>query len=265
METIIKKAIRYSFGKLGFALVKKESFARLIFHERLFKIYDNLNLYYNISKTQNISRIFENLAFSQSQTFQDLFVLDQLDFKIKGYFIEFGALDGKDSSNTYILEKKFGWNGIVAEPSKEWQKKLELNRNCEIDKRCVWTHSGQKIEFLEISYSGLSTISQFQYSDSYNRKKNKKYHVESISLNDLLEEYRAPKKIDYLSIDTEGSEFQILQRFDFSKYEIKIITVEHNYTNQREKISNLLASKGYKRVFKELSQQDDWYILDKKN
>ena len=53
--------------------------------------------------------------------------------------------------------------------------------------------------------------------------------VETISLNDLLDFYNAPKLIDYISIDTEGSELDIIQNFDFKKRTINIISIEHNY------------------------------------
>lgn len=92
------------------------------------------------------------------------------------------------------------------------------------------------------------------------RKKGKNYHVETVSILDLLNEHNAPYEIDYLSIDTEGSEFDILKAFDFKKYNIKIITVEHNFTEMREKIFELLSFYGYKRIFVELSDVDDWYI-----
>ena len=77
----------------------------------------------------------------------------------------------------------------------------------------------------------------------------------------MLEKYNAPSLIDYLSIDTEGNEFDILLSHDFSKYNFSVITVEHNYTEQREKIHKLLSKNGYLRKYKELSMQDDWYIL----
>ena len=87
-----------------------------------------------------------------------------------------------------------------------------------------------------------------------------KSEIETITLTDLLGEYHAPKIIDYISIDTEGSEFKILEVFNFEKYKFKIIQVEHNFTNDREKIFKLLSSKGYLRVFTSISKVDDWYI-----
>jgi hypothetical protein len=76
----------------------------------------------------------------------------------------------------------------------------------------------------------------------------------------LLRKYKSPKYIDYLSIDTEGSEYEILNAFDFNEYKFGIITVEHNYTPEREKIFTLLSSKGYKRMYQDISLFDDWYI-----
>jgi FkbM family methyltransferase len=198
----------------------------------------------------------------KSQFGQDIFVLYQLNFKKNGFFIEFGATNGIAISNTYILEKEFGWRGILVEPAKIWHKSLRENRNSIIDERCVWLKSKQKIDFRETNSQELSTIESYSSLDMHegDRKSGSIYQVETVSLMDLLTEHNAPLEIDYLSIDTEGSEFDILQNFDFNKYNIKIITVEHNFTKMREKIFELLTSFGYTRVFVEISDVDDWYI-----
>jgi hypothetical protein len=80
---------------------------------------------------------------------------------------------------------------------------------------------------------------------------------------DLLIEHKAPRVVDYLSIDTEGSEFDILENFDFESYKFKIITCEHNYTPMREKLSALLQNNGYQRKYEDISQFDDWWVLSK--
>jgi len=72
--------------------------------------------------------------------------------------------------------------------------------------------------------------------------------------------WSAPRRIDYLSIDTEGSELDILQALDFSAWEIRLLTVEHNHTPKRQAIHDFLASKGYRRKFETLSNVDDWYV-----
>jgi hypothetical protein len=92
------------------------------------------------------------------------------------------------------------------------------------------------------------------------RSEGNRYEVKTISLNDLLLRYGAPSIIDYLSIDTEGSEIDILESFDFNQYTFSVITIEHNYTDSRNRIYELLTSKGYKRVNENISQFDDWYV-----
>ena len=88
--------------------------------------------------------------------------------------------------------------------------------------------------------------------------------VETISLLDMLDKFDAPRHIDYLSIDTEGSEYEILRDFDFDKYKFSVITCEHNQTETRDRIYDLLTGKGYVRKMEDLSQQDDWYVLKEK-
>ena len=210
------------------------------------------------------------LANTKSQLGQDLFVLDELGLKQQGYFVEFGATNGVDISNTWLLEKLFNWDGIVAEPSSYWHKDLHAYRDCHIETDCVWSKSGETLIFNEVSAEKanygpeLSTIDAFSSVDVHaeTRQSGKKYQVNTISLNDLLVKYNAPTTIDYLSIDTEGSEFEILSNFDYDKYDVKIITCEHNYTPMREEIFNFLTSKNYKRKFEHLSKWDDWYIKD---
>ncbi len=79
----------------------------------------------------------------------------------------------------------------------------------------------------------------------------------------MLKLYSAPKYIDYLSIDTEGSEYEILKAFDFSQYTFGFISVEHNYSELRAKIHDLLVQEGYTRVLSEVSMWDDYYISKK--
>ncbi len=205
--------------------------------------------------------VLQNIAESRAQLFQDLFVLFSLTQKSKGFFVEFGATDGVELSNTLLLERSHQWNGILAEPAKCWHKDLKLNRKCVIDTRCVWKKSGEVVEFNEVADRELSTITRYSDQDGHfvSRRTGRTYAVETVSLNDLLSGHGAPNSIDYLSVDTEGSELEILQAFDFHKYDVKIITVEHNFTVNRDRIQALLESKGFLRVFERFSKWDDWY------
>src|SRR5271165_3354934 len=82
---------------------------------------------------QDSEQFLKLLPSSRSQLGQDLFVLSELKFKRNGFFCEFGAASGVDYSNTFLLEKEFGWGGILAEPARRWHKSLRDNRNCTIE------------------------------------------------------------------------------------------------------------------------------------
>ena len=76
----------------------------------------------------------------------------------------------------------------------------------------------------------------------------RKYEVSTISLNDLLIKHQAPRYIDYLSIDNEGPEYEMLKALDYGKFSFGVITVEHNYTNQKESFFTLFTRHGYKKI-----------------
>jgi FkbM family methyltransferase len=199
---------------------------------------------------------------SNAQIFQDLFVLFQTNERRSGFFVEFGAGNGFDLSNTHLLEKQYGWSGILAEPAQCWHERLRNRRGCTIDLRCVWNRTGDHIEFNEVAEPEYSTIARYSSTDSYSsiRENGCRYPVETVTLTDLLNQNGAPKEIDYLSIDTEGSELEIVKAFDFSQYNVRIITVEHNYRTDRGDMHRLLQSNGFTRKFDAASLVDDWYV-----
>lgn len=219
---------------------------------------------YQSIEVQDVKNFLLTSRLSKSQLGQDLIALALAKFKRGGYFVEFGATDGKTLSNTWILEKHFGWQGILVEPGKVWHPQLIQNRNCNLDHRCVWKSSNAEILFSEAAISELSTISNFVECDEHatSRSNSKTYEVATITLQDLLDFHGAPKVIDYLSIDTEGSEYEILKAYSFKDRKISFISCEHNHTLHRYKIYNLLSKKGYKRILQTFSQFDDWYVLE---
>lgn len=208
------------------------------------------------------------LAYSKSQIAQDLFVVSEtLKRDIAPFFVEFGAANGFSLSNTYLLETRLGWNGIVAEPARVYHDELQRNRACRIDLRCVAERSDESIEFIQSTSPEFSTMSAFLDIAHSTPKSNlndaTRYHVTTVSLSDLLEQHDAPRRIGYLSIDTEGSELAILKAFDFSRYSFDVITVEHNSHERpgyRDALHDLLVPHGYRRVYEKISFFDDWYV-----
>ena len=168
-------------------------------------------------------------------------------------------------SNTLALERH-SWKGIVAEPNPTWHNKL-INRKCIVSKKAVFSKSGLKLKFESVEkYPELSGLKQCLEKDNNHESRNNSntIEVETISLNDLIEENASESNIDYISIDTEGSEYEILKDFNFKKYNVEIFTVEHNFIEKkRDLIFALMTSHNYVRVFTNISQWDDWYI--KKN
>jgi FkbM family methyltransferase len=195
-----------------------------------------------------------------SQLGQDIWILEKCSYKRGGFFVEFGATNGIILSNTYLLEKDFGWNGICSEPNPEFLNLLKKNRLCVVSDECIGSSTGEKVEFIFADVYGGAVADM---DKDEHREKREAYRASgatgqltTISLHDFLLKHNAPKTIDYLSVDTEGSEFAILSAFPFSEWDVRHITVEHNNTPQRQQIRDLLSSHGYQC---QEAQWDDWY------
>lgn len=207
-----------------------------------------------------------NLQWSHSQILQDLWVLYMLGEKRDGFFVEFGACDGIVMSNTKLLEDAYGWTGILAEPNPVWHAALARNRKANISSLCVHSQTGKKVRFLNTqAMPELSRVADIVPDDIHekngNRRDPQELEVETISLLDLLDRHSAPTVIDYISIDTEGSELEILSAFDFSRYSFRLMTIEHaGETAKRNAIADLLKKHGYAHWHRALSRWDDWFI-----
>ena len=205
----------------------------------------------------------------KSQLYQDAFAAFIIGEKFDKTFLEFGATNGIDLSNSYMLEKTLGWKGTLSEPSTQWHDDLKKNRPfSDIITDCIWSESGKELNFFISDEGVLSTLDAFKESDKLSMpgntmmriKSGKNIFVKTISLNEVIQKNFKGKTPSYISIDTEGSEYQILSTFDFSKFRPIFFTVEHNFTNEQEKIDNLMQSNNYIRIFKKITAFDGWYV-----
>jgi FkbM family methyltransferase len=189
-----------------------------------------------------------------SQIGQDEWVLSRIAHP--GYFVDIGATDGITNNNTYALENR-GWSGICVEPNLDCYAELKNNRNCIISTAAIYPIGGKDLEL--IVAGEYSTLHEYADSDHhYNRRQHRtSQRVVTMTLDELLKLHNAPQKIDYLSLDTEGSELDILMNYSWG-YEIRLITVEHNYGKNKEPLAQLLEAKGYIQS-PEDSQWDFWY------
>ena len=202
------------------------------------------------------------MEHSYSQLGQDKKVYDFYKGKTEGYFVEIGAYDGIALSNTYAFEK-LGWKGVCCEPLPSRFSDLIKNRTAHCCNQAVYHTTGLTVSFdIEGDAGMLSGIDKHIDAHKNVVNKNKKtVSMLTISLNDLLERFEAPPFIEYLSLDTEGSEYEILRTLDFNKWQFGIIDVEHNYVEpRRTMIKQLLCSNGY--TYLGANQFDDSYRLN---
>ena len=207
-----------------------------------------------------------------SQLYQDLFASFIVENNFDKTFLEFGATNGIDLSNTYTLENNFSWTGALAEPDINWIESLKKNRTkSKIITKCIWSKSEEKMNFFSSKAGVLSTLDDFKKSDiksmpgntAQRIKEGVNIEVETISLNQVIEDEFNNKSPSYISIDTEGSEFEILKSFNFSKYHPVVFTIEHNFTDLQQRIDQLMLDNNYIRIFRELTAFDAWYVSSK--
>jgi FkbM family methyltransferase len=210
---------------------------------------------------------------SYSQFGQDRFVAEIVYAgKRGGYFVEAGAGDGLWISNTLLLERRYGWSGILIEPTSAFAA-LQRNRpGCICDNSGLAGEEGT-ITMVEIFDRGQAAISpaakdnlllsrstkdtrpgDLAAMNSYWGVAQRQYSIKARPLAAVLKAHRAPRRIDYLSLDVEGFEFEILRPFPFDEYEFGCLSIER----PPPELQNLLAGKGY--VFKGRLGEDHVYI-----
>ena len=204
--------------------------------------------------------------FKKKNKYNGLGKLDQklekyLDFD-NGFYIELGANNGIEQSNTLYYEVYRSWSGILIEPI--LHKYLDCKRN-RSPKNKFYNNACVSFDFSEnyvkLLYSNLMTtpvnlendlddsLAHANHSNSV-RPTNKKeevveFYAKPKTLDSILAQSNAPKIIDLLSIDVEGAEIEILKGVNFEKYIIKFILVE---CRNKEKIFSFLSKYKYKLI-----------------
>lgn len=183
-----------------------------------------------------------------SQHGQDVWVFRTLNEKPRGFFIEAGAFDGVTHSNSLMLEN-LGWQGICVEPSARRFASLCENRNCICVHALIAGKERPTAMFLD-SGDGLSGIAEHRlYGTSA-----ESVEMKTRRMIDILRKCRAPREIDYFSLDVEGLEIEILADFPFDEYQVAVWTIEHAALNLPERLPiknqmcELLGGHGYRYV-----------------
>ena len=200
-----------------------------------------------------------------SQVGQDKWVCEYFKYKREGFFVDIGAADGVDLSNTLYLEKELGWNGICIEALKENFDKLVKNRTVICEHKAAY-HKAKTVYFLGDGNDGLGGY--IAGPNNYTEM------VEAVRIEDILKAHNAPKIIDYISLDIEGKEVQALMGFPFNEYEVILWTIEHNlhggFTGQMLKagIKEIMEANGYVILVENVGTapqypMEDWWINKK--
>jgi len=191
----------------------------------------------------------------KSQWKQDQILNEQI-FKGKkdGFFIDVGANDGESGSNSFFFEKH-GWEGICIEPIPECFEKLKNSRNCICIQGCAYNKSGtvrfNRLHGYTEMLSGIIESYPEKHKERIEREmkqmggKSEVMYMNSYKLSDLIDKYKV-SHVDYLSIDTEGSELQVLEGIDFNRCTFGVINFEVNYEEELKPIHFLLNANGYK-------------------
>lgn len=188
------------------------------------------------------------------------FGLNQLDKKLEkyvdydnGFFVELGANDGVTQSNSFYFELSRNWTGILIEPSPHnflLCKKQRSPQNSIYCNACVSFDYDQK--YVDIEYVNLMSISKNLQLDLSDKEEHvnsgKQFLAENETvftfgsiarpLNDLLMESNAPNLIDFLSLDVEGAELEVLKGIDFKCYNFKYMLIEIRDFKPVEKFLN---------------------------
>lgn len=209
-----------------------------------------------------------------SQIGQDKYYIENIiNYKKNGVFLDIGSFDGITFSNTYYLENMLDWKGICVEPNPVMSKKCLENRKCIVSNKAIFEKSNEKVEFIIPSGNGsveggieqLCSIKgcvrekslQQDFSSQYSKYST--ILVDTININELLETHDI-HHIDYMSLDVEGYELNILKMIDYNKNKIKFMTVEHgNDVKYQNDIKEFMESKNYQRH--RINKWDDEYIL----
>ncbi len=207
-----------------------------------------------------------------SQFSQDKFLETNI---FKGYkngiYVDVGAHDGISINNTLYFEKNNNWTGINIEPIKTVFDKLVINRPNNINLNCAVCNNDGECEFLcNTGYtemlSGIKDnfderhLLRIKRENNHYGSKTEVIKVQTKKLETILQE-NGISHINYLSIDVEGAEFEVIKSINFDKVFIDVIEFENNYNDVSLPIIKYLEDKDFVVILK----SNDIFMINKKS
>jgi len=198
------------------------------------------------------SKSSEFLNSSYSQEGEDLVLARIFEFQKKGFFVDVGALHPKRFSNTYRFYET-GWRGINIDAMPGSMEIFNQMRPEDINLEIPVSDKAENLDYYVFNEPALNTFSK-ELADERSQKD--KYHVDQViniktnTLENILDQH-LPKnqEIDFMTIDAEGLDFQILTSNNWSKYSPKVVLIENELGLDEvmgSKVDQFLNEKGYK-------------------
>ncbi len=214
---------------------------------------------------RTVEQMSQNVIYKRGELgASQYFGLDNLDQKLEkylnyenGYYVELGANDGVSQSNTLYFEKNKNWRGILIEPTPHNYLLCLKNRSSKNEffcNACVANTYDQK--FVEILFSNLMSTPIGLETDVSDASQHAELGAQFLlpgervfsfgalaaTLNNIFTQANAPSKIDFLSVDVEGAEIEVLKGVDHRVYRFKYILVE---CRDIAKLEAYLSEHGY--------------------
>lgn len=184
---------------------------------------------------------------SYSQSGEDMILNTILAYVERGFYVDIGANNPTSQSNTHYFYKK-GWQGINIDALPGSMKKFRKMRPRDINLEIPISDREEKLNYFMFSesfYNSFLEESSILYKDILIEKK----QLATKKLSWVLDNYLTNREIDFMTIDVEGMDFQVLKSNDWTKYRPKVLVIEL-FANEiasveSKEISNYLNTKGY--------------------
>tara|TARA_R110002020_G_scaffold24229_5_gene79934 strand:- start:78 stop:896 length:819 start_codon:yes stop_codon:yes gene_type:complete len=175
----------------------------------------------------------------------------------EGFFVEVGVGDGTHLSNSHLFEKQFGWDGLLVEPNPAFHDRIRASRSASLETSAAFDSAGRMDFVCSGELSGLVA----ETGRDHHRREGRIVAVPTATLTEIFQRHSVPERIQFLSIDTEGAELNVLRGLDFSKYAVDFVAVEHNFdAAKRDAINRLMADRGFRNVSSAAALWDDWFV-----
>jgi len=200
-----------------------------------------------------------------SQKKQELIIRHFFRDRKGGYFVDIGCWLPKQASTTYYLEHHLGWSGLAVDASKEYGPVWEKERpRSAFYAYAVTDHSGDEITFFQAGPISSVEHENIEIWEKILKKKiePKEIHVPTITIDDLLEREHV-EKVDFLSIDINGTEPAAMAGFDIRRYHPELVHIEMHPNNVKT-LTEYFEANGYRRIDEYLEYDDtNWYFTPK--